>query len=122
MPALNCLSVCGLRDGIAAIRQFCIDTRLAFALKGDIKKGLFFRGSESLPFGNSGPAVLVYSIDLDQASTGLQATGTHTAALHGRRSNKKYDRKRGCAHQERFCLKAGHQITARAFLHAQLRT
>ncbi len=51
VPALNCLSVCGLRDGIAAIGQFCIDTRLAFALNGDIKKGLFFRGSESVPFG-----------------------------------------------------------------------
>ena len=51
VPALNCLSVCGLRDGIAAIGQFCIDTRLAFALKGDITKGLFFRGSESVPFG-----------------------------------------------------------------------
>lgn len=51
VPALNCLTVCGLRDGIAAIGQFCIDTRLAFALKGDIMKGLFFRGSESLPFG-----------------------------------------------------------------------
>ncbi len=51
VPALNCLSVCGLRDGIAAIGQFCIDTRLAFALKGDVKKGLFFRGSESVPFG-----------------------------------------------------------------------
>ena len=35
------------------VRQSCIDTRLAFALKGDMKKGLFFRGSESLPFGNS---------------------------------------------------------------------
>ncbi len=51
VPDLNCLSVCGLRDGIAAIGQFCIDTRLAFALKGDVMKGLFFRGSESLPFG-----------------------------------------------------------------------
>lgn len=51
VPALNCLTVCGLRDGIAAIGQFCIDTRLAFALKGDVMKGLFFRGSESLPFG-----------------------------------------------------------------------
>jgi nitronate monooxygenase len=51
VPGLNCLSVCGLRDGINAIGQFCIDTRLAFALKGDVKKGLFFRGSESLPFG-----------------------------------------------------------------------
>jgi len=51
VPGLECLTVCGLRDGIASIGQFCIDTRLAFALKGDIKKGLFFRGSESLPFG-----------------------------------------------------------------------
>lgn len=51
VPGLNCLSVCGLRDGIATIGQFCIDTRLAFALKGDVKKGLFFRGSESVPFG-----------------------------------------------------------------------
>ncbi|MBX9810589.1 MAG: nitronate monooxygenase family protein [Burkholderiales bacterium] len=51
VPGLNCLSLCGLRDGIASIGQFCIDTRLAFALKGDVKKGLFFRGSESLPFG-----------------------------------------------------------------------
>ena len=51
VPGLQCLTVCGLRDGIASIGQFCIDTRLAFALKGDIKKGLFFRGSESLPFG-----------------------------------------------------------------------
>jgi len=52
VPGLNCLTVCGLRDGLAEIGQFCIDTRLAFALKGDVKKGLFFRGSESLPFGD----------------------------------------------------------------------
>ena len=52
VPGLNCLSVCGLRDGIDSIGQFCIDTRLAYALKGDVKKGLFFRGSEPLPFGN----------------------------------------------------------------------
>jgi nitronate monooxygenase len=51
VPGLNCLSVCGLRDGIGSIGQFCIDTRLAYALKGDVKKGLFFRGSERLPFG-----------------------------------------------------------------------
>jgi nitronate monooxygenase len=51
VPGLNCLTVCGLRDGIASIGQFCIDTRLAFALNGDVKKGLFFRGSEPLPFG-----------------------------------------------------------------------
>ena len=51
VPGLNCLSVCGLRDGIGSMGQFCIDTRLAYALKGDVKKGLFFRGSEPLPFG-----------------------------------------------------------------------
>ena len=52
VPRLNCLTLCGLRDGIANIGQFCIDTRLAFALNGDVKKGLFFRGSERLPFGS----------------------------------------------------------------------
>ena len=51
VPGIKCLSVCGLRDGIASIGQFCIDTRLAYALKGDVGKGLFFRGSESVPFG-----------------------------------------------------------------------
>ncbi len=52
VPGLNCLTVCGLRDGISGIGQFCIDTRLAYALQGDVKKGLFFRGSEPLPFGS----------------------------------------------------------------------
>lgn len=49
----DCLQQCGLRDGIAKAGQFCIDTQLAFALNGDIKRGLFFRGSEALPFGNA---------------------------------------------------------------------
>lgn len=53
VQGLNCLTVCGLRDGIAGAGQFCIDTRLAHALKGDVKKGLFFRGSERLPFGTA---------------------------------------------------------------------
>jgi nitronate monooxygenase len=53
VPGLNCLSFCGLRDGVGSIGQFCIDTRLALALKGDVNKGLFFRGSERLPFGNA---------------------------------------------------------------------
>ena len=48
---LHCLTQCGLRDGIAKAGQFCIDSQLAAALRGDIGKGLFFRGSESLPFG-----------------------------------------------------------------------
>ncbi|NGM88108.1 nitronate monooxygenase [Parapusillimonas sp. SGNA-6] len=49
----DCLVSCGLRDGISKHGQFCIDTRLAFALAGDIKRGLFFRGSEKLPFGHA---------------------------------------------------------------------
>jgi nitronate monooxygenase len=49
----DCLQQCGLRDGLVKAGQFCIDTQLAFALKGDVKRGLFFRGSESLPFGNA---------------------------------------------------------------------
>ena len=47
----DCLVQCGLRDGIAKIGQFCIDTQLAAALKGDLAKGLFFRGAAALPFG-----------------------------------------------------------------------
>ncbi len=47
----DCLIQCGLRDGIAKIGQFCIDTQLAAALKGDLAKGLFFRGAAALPFG-----------------------------------------------------------------------
>jgi len=49
---LHCLTQCGLRDGLARAGQFCIDQQLVAALKGDVKKGLFFRGSESLPFGH----------------------------------------------------------------------
>lgn len=49
--AFNCLSHCGLRDGLAKMGQFCIDAQLAAALRGDVERGLFFRGSESLPFG-----------------------------------------------------------------------
>ena len=49
--AFDCLAQCGLRDGIAAWGQFCIDTHLAAALRGDVKRGLFFRGVGSLPFG-----------------------------------------------------------------------
>ena len=50
---LHCLTQCGLRDGIAKAGQFCIDSQLVAALKGEINKGLFFRGSESLPFGSA---------------------------------------------------------------------
>ncbi|WP_323118696.1 NAD(P)H-dependent flavin oxidoreductase [Burkholderia alba] len=51
--ALECLNVCGLRDGIERFGHFCIDTRLAAALRGDVANGLFFRGREPLPFGRA---------------------------------------------------------------------
>ena len=53
VPGLECLTVCGLRDGIATAGQFCIATRLGHAVHGDVKNGLFFRGSEALPFGTA---------------------------------------------------------------------
>jgi nitronate monooxygenase len=49
--AFDCLAQCGLRDGLAGWGQFCIDNQLAAALRGDVKKGLFFRGVGALPFG-----------------------------------------------------------------------
>ncbi len=48
----DCLVQCGLRDGNAKIGQFCIDMQLAYALRGDVAKGLFFRGAGALPFGS----------------------------------------------------------------------
>jgi nitronate monooxygenase len=50
--AWDCLEVCGLRDGKAQMGQFCIDQRLAFAVAGDVERGLFFRGAGPLPFGS----------------------------------------------------------------------
>ena len=47
----ECLTYCGLKDGDPKAGQFCIENQLAAAVQGNIEKGLFFRGSESLPFG-----------------------------------------------------------------------
>jgi len=47
----DCLAHCGLRDGLTQAGQFCIDHHLAAALRGDVEHGLFFRGSEGVPFG-----------------------------------------------------------------------
>jgi len=47
----DCLAHCGLRDGLPQAGQFCIDHQLAAALRGDVEHGLFFRGSEGVPFG-----------------------------------------------------------------------
>jgi len=49
--AFDCLAQCGLRDGLPGWGQFCIDHQLAAALRGDVRKGLFFRGAGALPFG-----------------------------------------------------------------------
>ncbi|MBI2734547.1 MAG: nitronate monooxygenase [Aquabacterium sp.] len=49
--AFDCLAQCGLRDGLQGWGQFCIDNQLAAAMRGDLKKGLFFRGTGDLPFG-----------------------------------------------------------------------
>ena len=49
--AFDCLAQCGLRDGLPGWGQFCNDTQLAAALRGGVKKGLFVRGSDALPFG-----------------------------------------------------------------------
>lgn len=48
---LECLSFCGFKDHDGAAGQFCIETQLAAAQRGNIEQGLFFRGSEPLPFG-----------------------------------------------------------------------
>ena len=50
---MDCLTQCGLRDGNSKAGQFCIDLKLAAALKGDVQKGLFFRGAGRLPFGDA---------------------------------------------------------------------
>lgn len=51
--AWDCLLQCGLRDGLPKAGQFCIDSQLAAAVRGDVEKGLFFRGAEALPFGSA---------------------------------------------------------------------
>mgnify|MGYP000338362848 FL=1 len=50
--SFDCLTHCGLRDGVAGMGQFCIDQQLGHAFEGDTRKGLFFRGAAQLPFGD----------------------------------------------------------------------
>jgi nitronate monooxygenase len=50
--SFECLTYCGLKDGDSGSGQFCIDTQLEAAVMGNLEKGLFFRGSEALPFGD----------------------------------------------------------------------
>ncbi|GJG95717.1 nitronate monooxygenase family protein [Cupriavidus pauculus] len=53
LEGFDCLQACGLRDGVAKIGQFCIDLKLAQAVRGDVERGLFFRGKGKLPFGEA---------------------------------------------------------------------
>jgi nitronate monooxygenase len=53
LEGFDCLQSCGLRDGIARIGQFCIDLKLSQAVRGDVERGLFFRGKGALPFGEA---------------------------------------------------------------------
>ena len=50
---MDCLTQCGMRDGISRFGQFCIDLKLAAAMRGEVGRGLFFRGASKLPFGNA---------------------------------------------------------------------
>lgn len=50
---MDCLTQCGLRDGLSKFGQFCIDLKLAAALRGEVSRGLFFRGASKLPFGGA---------------------------------------------------------------------
>jgi nitronate monooxygenase len=50
---MDCLTQCGLRDGLGKIGQFCIDLKLTSAVRGEVDKGLFFRGAGTLPFGEA---------------------------------------------------------------------
>ena len=49
---MDCLTQCGMRDGISRFGQFCIDLKLAAAMRGEVGRGLFF-GARPLPFGNA---------------------------------------------------------------------
>lgn len=70
--AFDCLAQCGLRDGLAGWGQFCIDNQLAAALRGDLKKGLFFRGMGELPFGTQIRSVRELMERLLTTSVGLR--------------------------------------------------
>jgi len=50
--SFDCLVSCGLCDGKGDTGQFCIDQQLGHAFRGDVTRGLFFRGAGRLPFGH----------------------------------------------------------------------
>ena len=80
---MDCLTQCGLRDGLARSGQFCIDLKLVSALKGDVQKGLFFRGAGTLPFGKAVRSVreLIEYLLYGTYPTALDCTTTHFKTL-----------------------------------------
>jgi nitronate monooxygenase len=80
--AWDCLAQCGLRDGTPGWGQFCIDRQLASALRGDLAKGLFFRGVGALPFGSQirGVAELVQRLFTPAAAAVVQPADALAAA------------------------------------------
>ena len=78
--SFDCLAHCGLRDGLAGWGQFCIDNQLSAALRGDVRKGLFFRGIGTLPFGAQIRGVRDLLQHLLTATPLAATTGSLTAA------------------------------------------
>ncbi|QUN25869.1 nitronate monooxygenase [Cupriavidus sp. KK10] len=78
LEGFDCLQACGLRDGIARIGQFCIDLKLAQAVRGDVERGLFFRGRGALPFGEAirPVAELMHYLLTGEKPAGLTQTPT----------------------------------------------
>jgi nitronate monooxygenase len=74
----DCLIQCGLRDGVTKIGQFCIDMQLAAGLRGDVGKGLFFRGASTLPFGSEIRPVKEL---VDYLMTGVMPAGSAPSAI-----------------------------------------
>ncbi|HJV59323.1 MAG TPA: nitronate monooxygenase family protein [Albitalea sp.] len=84
--AFDCLAQCGLRDGKADWGQFCIDQQLAAALRGDVKRGLFFSGRGALPFGNQIRSVRELMVKLlggDGTEKALEGNAAFAQALAG---------------------------------------
>ncbi len=44
LEGFDCLQACGLRDGVTRIGQFCIDLKLAQAVRGDVARGYLLTG------------------------------------------------------------------------------
>ncbi len=75
---VRCLVACGFQDGNPATGQFRIETQLAAAQRGSVQKGLFFRGSELLPFGKEIRSVAEL---LERLLTGARNTMTLSSLM-----------------------------------------